>query len=92
MAKGKAVEIALTDAERAELERMIARQLTPQGLGTRARVVLLADAGMTNRQIAELLGLRPHRVGRWREKFAQSRIAGLMADRQAPSPARADPK
>ena len=56
----KPPEIVLTDAERAELERLVRSHSTGQALARRVRVVLLADTGFSNMEIARLVpGPRP---------------------------------
>jgi transposase len=75
-----APEIALTDAERAELTRLIRSKLTSVRLSQRARIVLLAAAGMQNKDIAEQLGVGRVQVARWRERYAQLRLDGIERD------------
>ena len=52
-----ALEIVLTDEERAELTRLVRSRLTSVRLVLRARIVLLAADGMQNKDIAEQLGV-----------------------------------
>jgi transposase len=49
-------------------------------LSQRARIVLLAAAGMQNKDIAEQLGVGRVQVSRWRERYAQLRLAGIERD------------
>jgi transposase len=79
----KAAEVVVTDEQRAELERIVRAQRSEQRLVKRARVVLLAEKGLSNEQIATLVGLSAHKVGKWRHRFAAAGIAGL-ADRPRP--------
>ena len=44
----------------------------------RARIVLLAAEGKQNRNIAEQLGTGPDSVSKWRRRFAEKRMAGLV--------------
>ena len=44
----------------------------------RARIVLLAAEGLENRDIAEQLGTGPDTVSKWRRRFAQQRLSGLV--------------
>jgi hypothetical protein len=46
--------LAITDAERAELQRRVRAHTTPQRAAKRARIVLLAADGVPNRQIASM--------------------------------------
>lgn len=75
-----AAVVELSGEERAELERVVRAPTSPQREVTRARVVLAAAAGESNRQIAARLGMSELAVGRWRTKFAHEGVAGL-ADR-----------
>ena len=77
MARGKASAVELTDAERIELECLARRRSTAQALALRARIVLAAAEGGPNGAIAERLGVFRSTVGRWRERFAAQRLAGL---------------
>ena len=49
----------------------------PAALTLRARIVLAAVAGQTNRAIAERFELTQATVGKWRARFLNRRIAGL---------------
>src|SRR5680860_33809 len=75
-----AAAVVLSPAERAELEGVIRRPSSPQQAATRARIVLRAAEGASNRQIASEVGMSELRVGGWRAKFIREGIAGL-ADR-----------
>ena len=44
----------------------------------RARIVVLAADGVENRAIAEQLSASPNTVSKWRVRFAQQRMAGLV--------------
>ena len=54
--------LAITDAERAELQRRVRAHTTPQRAAKRARIVLLAAEGVPNRQIAPIVGMNQHTV------------------------------
>ena len=73
-----AVQITLTDAERAALEAWTSRRKTAQALALRARIVLAAAGQLTNREIAELEGVSPPTVTKWRNRFAERRLEGLL--------------
>jgi DNA-binding CsgD family transcriptional regulator len=75
LAVGKgAVAIDLTAIERRELESLASRRKTAQGLAQRARIVLLAAEGAENKDVSLRLGAAPNTVGKWRRRFAKSRI------------------
>ena len=54
--------LVLTETERAELQRRVRAHTTAQRDVTRARIVLLAADGATNRQIAARLSLSPETI------------------------------
>ena len=72
-----AVAITLTEEERATLMTWGRSRTAPVRLAARAKIVLLAAAGRTNRQIAAELGIERTIVGRWRNRFAAQRLAGI---------------
>jgi DNA-binding CsgD family transcriptional regulator len=53
---------AITDEEGAELQRRVRAHTSPQRAAKRARIVLLAAAGIPNRQIAPVVGMNEHTV------------------------------
>lgn len=75
-----AAEIVLTDEERAELTRLARSKLTSVRLALRARIVLLAAQGVQNIDIAAQLGVGRVQVSRWRERYIESRLAGIERD------------
>ncbi len=75
-----AVEIVLTDAERAELTRLARSKLTSVRLAQRARIILLAAQGLANNEIAAQLEVGRVQVSRWRERYAEARLAGIERD------------
>ena len=75
-----APEIVLTDEERGELTRLTRSKLTSVRLALRARIVLLAAQCMQNIDIAAQLGVGRVQVSRWRERYIESRLAGIERD------------
>src|SRR5688500_1727298 len=80
MSRGpKAVALELTEAERAELRRLLRRRGVGQALAQRIRVVLAcAEHGATNLGVAEALGVSRPMVATWRGRFAEHRLEGLV--------------
>lgn len=76
----KAIEITLTDAERSELERLVASGLTPARLVTRSRIVLCAAKGWPNDRIAKQLKIGRNAAGTWRARYAKGRLAAIERD------------
>ena len=85
MSRGpKAVALELTEAERAELRRLLRRRGVGQALAQRIRVVLAcAEPGATNLGVATALGVSRQTVATWRRRFAAHRLEGLA---DAPRP------
>lgn len=75
-----AAEIVLTESERSELMKLVRSRLTSGRLNLRAGIVLLAADGVQNKVIAEMLSTGRVLVGRWRERYAEYRLAGIERD------------
>ena len=75
-----AVQIELTDAERAALVKWSRGRSTPARLVLRAKMVLAAAEGRENKGIALELGCKRETVGKWRNRFAALRLAGIEKD------------
>jgi transposase len=73
-----AVQVVLTDEERAQLQAWVRRPKSAQALALRARIVLAAAEGLGNTQIAERLGVRRATARTWRRRFAEHRLDGLL--------------
>jgi transposase len=78
MPSPKAVEIALSDAEREQLESWARRRKSAQALAQRSRIVLAAATGKPNTEIAAELGVGRPMVTRWRSRFAEGRLDALV--------------
>ncbi|MFF0658411.1 IS630 family transposase [Micromonospora tulbaghiae] len=77
-------ELVLTDEERATLLRWSRRAKSSQALALRCRIVLAcAEPGATNAAVAADLGVSRPTVGKWRSRFLQRRLEGLV-DRDRP--------
>ena len=86
----KAMPIALSEGERATLERWGRRRKTEQRLAERARIVLLAAASRRTDEIAECLGTSSVHVSMWRTRFARERLAALNDRARSGVPPRYD--
>jgi transposase len=73
-----AAKIVLTAEERAELEGWARRRMSAAGLAMRSRIVLAAADGGSNTELSERLGLSITTVRRWRNRFAELRLDGLV--------------
>jgi transposase len=72
------VLIELSEEERAQLESWARRRTSAQALAQRSRVVLLAAEGLNNSEIAGRLGVHRPMVRKWRSRFAEYRLDGLI--------------
>src|SRR3954447_8665624 len=71
-------QIVLSDEERETLQRWARRPTTGQALALRCRIVLAAAGGALNRDIAHDLKCNAVTVGKWRARFAEKRLDGLI--------------
>lgn len=75
-----APRINLTDDDRKTLERWARGRRTPARLVLRAKIILDAADGLTNKAIAEKLGTDRLLVGKWRKRFADKGLGGIEKD------------
>jgi transposase len=71
-------ELTVTEQEREELERLARRARTSRHLAFRARIVLACADGLTNKDVAKKLRTGSHTVGKWRRRFIDQRLDGLV--------------
>jgi len=76
-----AVRIELSEKDRKVLERWSRARSATVRHRERARIVLLAANGMTNKAIAQELGTNTDKVGRWRRRYANEGIEGIEKER-----------
>ena len=69
--------IILSDQEHDQLKSIVSSRSLPHGLATRARIVLMAAQGSTNREISEKVDLSPQMVCKWRKRYLNQGLSGL---------------
>jgi transposase len=74
----RAVAIVLSDDEREQLESWSRRPTSAQALAERSRIVLAAADGLKTTEIAARLAVNISTARRWRNRFAQHRLDGLL--------------
>lgn len=70
--------LVLTDAEREELKALTLRRKTAQALAQRARIVLACADGQDNKVVAARQRVTPQMVSKWRARFVEHRLDGLL--------------
>ena len=79
MAKGRPLSpLSLSAEDRAQLVAWSKRPKTAQALAMRSRVVLLAAGGHSNTAIAGQLLVTLHTVGKWRQRYLDMGLDGLV--------------
>ncbi|MCC6227349.1 MAG: IS630 family transposase [Microthrixaceae bacterium] len=78
--------LSVTDEEREVLERWSRRPKSPHSIAQRARIVLLAADDMSNKDVAEKVGVNPATVLKWRKRFLERRLDGLIDEPRPGAP------
>src|SRR5215510_4833106 len=86
MAKGRAVAVELDEAEKQALTSLTRKHGAPQSVAARARIVLAAARGLTNKEIAAKLDVCAHTAGVWRNRFARDGMDGLYDEPRSGAP------
>lgn len=77
--------ITLASQGRLELERLSRGARSSVRARERSRLVLLAADGLQNKEIARRTGMDRGKVGRWRQRHATQRLAGILKDKTRPA-------
>ncbi|HYO86170.1 MAG TPA: helix-turn-helix domain-containing protein [Dermatophilaceae bacterium] len=75
--------LVLSDQEREQLVRWSRRRKSAQAVALRSRIVLACADGVGNTTVATQLGCSAATVGKWRSRFVEHRLDGLV-DRARP--------
>ena len=81
-------ELTLSEGERRELEALARRRRSASALAQRARIVLACAQGLDNKTVARRVRVSPATVGKWRRRFVEDRVAGLMDEPRPGAPRR----
>ena len=78
--------LTVTDDERQKLEAWVRRPKSAQRIALRSRIVLAAADGLSNTAIAEQLHITLPTVGKWRQRFLDDRLEGLVDEPRPGAP------
>jgi transposase len=73
-------EITLTKKEKTTLQAWSKGRKVAVRQAQRAKIILAAATGMSNKEIAAKMAIKPHTVGCWRSRFAELRLVGIEKD------------
>jgi transposase len=76
-------QLVLSESEREQLEALTMRRKTAQALALRARIVLGCAGGADNKAVAARQRVTQQTVSKWRARFVEHRLDGLL---DAPRP------
>jgi transposase len=76
--------IGLPEADRERLEKLVRDRNTPQKVVWRSRIVLLSAGGMRPPAIAAAVGKSELTVRRWRRRYLEKGVPGLLKDATRP--------
>ena len=82
--------MALTGRTRRELEVMVDDPTLSERRGLRARIVLAAAEGGSNTDLAAQLGCNPATVGKWRRRYSEQGLDGLLDEPRVGRPRQID--
>jgi transposase len=78
--------LSLAIEERETLENWARRPTSAQALAQRARIVLECAAGNPNMVVARKIRITPQTVGKWRQRFLDRRLDGLLDEPRPGAP------
>jgi transposase len=78
--------LSVTGEERERLQEWARRPKTAQALAQRARIVLECAASRPNTVVAGKLGITHQTVGKWRQRFLERRLDGLLDEPRPGAP------
>ena len=80
------IPLSVTAEERQQLTSMAHRARTLPQMARRARIVLACAEGLPNKIVARRLRVTPATVGKWRARFVEARLEGLLDEPRPGAP------
>lgn len=81
-------KLVISPSERETLLRWTRRRKTAQALALRASIVLRCATSVTNQEVGRQLGVTQQCVGKWRARFIDRRLDGLLDEPRPGAPRR----
>ena len=78
--------LEITDETRGKLSMIARRPKSAQAMAMRARIVLSCEQGMRNSEVARKLHVTAAAVGKWRERFREYGLDGLLDEPRVGAP------
>jgi transposase len=78
--------VGVSDEQREVLERWSRRPKSPHSVAQRSRIVLLAADGLSNNAVAERVGVNQATVVKWRKRFIERGVDGLVDEPRPGAP------
>lgn len=81
-------ELMLTQSEQEALQNWARRPKSAQALALRAKIILSCAEGKTNTEVASLFHVTKQMIGKWRARFLDRRLDGLLDEPRPGTPRR----
>ena len=78
--------LTISSDERTQLVAITRSRSLPAALTSRAKIVLACEREPSNAAVATELGVGPHTIGKWRNRFIAGRIEGLYDEMRSGRP------
>src|SRR5437016_13400123 len=79
-------DLLVTPEDQLTLQGFTARRKTAQALALRSRIILQCAQGATNIEVASALGVTNNTVGKWRRRYIERGLAGILEEHRCAAP------